>query len=52
MKAEKVEERRRKKEREEKEAAKMEWGKGIVQRGEKEEAERRLEEERGRDVAR
>jgi pre-mRNA-splicing factor CWC26 len=52
MKAEKAEERRRKKEREEKEAAKMEWGKGIVQRGEREEAARRLEEEKGRDVAR
>lgn len=51
LKAEKAEERRRKKERDEREAKKLEWGKGVVQRGEKEELKRREKEEAGRDLA-
>jgi pre-mRNA-splicing factor CWC26 len=51
MKAEKAEERRRKKERDEREAKKLEWGKGVVQRGEKEDLKRREREELGRDLA-
>ncbi len=42
MAAERAEAARRKREREEKEAAKMEWGKGLVQR---DEAEKRRKEQ-------
>lgn len=52
MKKEKAEERRRKKEADEREARKLEWGKGVVQRGEKDELARREKEEAGRDLAR
>lgn len=41
-----------KREQDEKEAAKMEWGKGVVQRGEKEARARKEKEEAGRDLAR
>ena len=44
MKVEKAEVARKKREREEREAQKMEWGKGLVQRGDAE--KRRREEER------
>lgn len=52
LKRERAEERRRKKEADEREAKKLEWGKGLVQRADKEAAKRREEEERGRDIAR
>ena len=52
MKAERAAEKRRRKEADEKEAAKMEWGKGVVQRGEKEAQARREADERNRDLAR
>lgn len=52
MKSVRAEERRLKREQDEKEAAKMEWGKGVVQRGEKEARARKEKEEAGRDLAR
>lgn len=51
-KAERAAEAREKRIREEKDAEKMEWGKGIVQRGEEERVKRELELERTRDLAR
>ncbi|TDL16812.1 hypothetical protein BD410DRAFT_816629 [Rickenella mellea] len=50
-KAERAEAARLKREREAKEAEKMEWGKGIVQRGEEERKRAQLEKERKRDLA-
>ena len=52
MKAEKAEAARRKREAEEKEAMKMEWGKGLVQREEKERERSMMEKERGKGFAR
>lgn len=52
MKAEKAEAARRKREAEEKEAKKMEWGKGVVQREEKERERATMEKERHRGFAR
>jgi pre-mRNA-splicing factor CWC26 len=52
MKAEKAEAARRKREAEEKEARKMEWGKGVVQREEKERERALMEKERDRGFAR
>ena len=52
MKAEKAEAARRKREAEEKEAKKMEWGKGVVQREEKERERALMEKERHRGFAR
>ena len=52
MKAEKAEAARRKREAEEKEAKKMEWGKGHVQREEKERERALMEKERERGFAR
>ena len=42
---------RKKREREEREAAKMEWGKGLVQRDEEERKKKQLEAEKKRDLA-
>ncbi|THH07125.1 hypothetical protein EW146_g9414 [Bondarzewia mesenterica] len=50
--AEKAEAARRKREKEERDAKKMEWGKGLVQREEEEEQKKELERQRTRDVAR
>ena len=50
-KAERAEAARRKREREELEARKMEWGKGLVQREEEERRRTQLEKERKRDLA-
>ncbi|KAI8636975.1 Pre-mRNA-splicing factor of RES complex-domain-containing protein [Parasitella parasitica] len=47
-----AEEARRRKEQIEKEARKMEWGKGLVQRREAEDERRRLEEEKHKPMAR
>lgn len=52
MKAEKAEAARRKREAEEKEAQKLEWGKGIVQREEKERERALMEKERNKGFAR
>lgn len=52
MKAEKAEAARRKREAEEKEAKKMEWGKGLIQREEKERERALMEKERHRGFAR
>ena len=52
MKAEKAEAARRKREAEEKEAKKMEWGKGLAQREEKERERAMMERERGKGFAR
>ncbi|KAF6755475.1 pre-mRNA-splicing factor CWC26 [Ephemerocybe angulata] len=52
MKAAKAEAARLKREREEKEAQKMEWGKGLVQRDEKEERRKEMEKNRSRKFAR
>ncbi|KAF9648373.1 hypothetical protein BDM02DRAFT_3115555 [Thelephora ganbajun] len=52
MKAEKAEAARRKREAEEKEAEKMEWGKGMVQREEKERERATMEKERHKGFAR
>jgi pre-mRNA-splicing factor CWC26 len=51
-KAEKAEAARKKREREEKEAQKMEWGKGVVQREDAERQKRELEAMSRRDFAR
>ncbi|KAG6899547.1 hypothetical protein C0993_009279 [Termitomyces sp. T159_Od127] len=51
-KAARAEAARLKREREEKEAQKMEWGKGLVQREEKERERLELEKQRGRKFAR
>jgi pre-mRNA-splicing factor CWC26 len=51
-KAERAEAARKKREREEKEAAKMEWGKGLVQREEEQERKRELEKNRGKTFSR
>lgn len=51
-KAERAAAARERRAREEKEARKMEWGKGHVQREEKELERRKLEKEKGRDLAR
>ncbi|KAJ7502911.1 Pre-mRNA-splicing factor of RES complex-domain-containing protein [Mycena galericulata] len=51
-KAARAEATRLKREREEKEAQKMEWGKGLVQRDEAEKRKRELEEQRGKKFAR
>jgi pre-mRNA-splicing factor CWC26 len=51
-KAERAEAARLKREREEKEAAKMEWGKGIVQKDEEERKRAELALESTRDLAR
>jgi len=52
MKAEKAEAARRKREAEEKEAKKMEWGKGLAQREEKERERAVMEKERHKGFAR
>lgn len=52
MKAEKAEAARRKREAEEKEARKMEWGKGLAQREEKERERVTMEKERHKGFAR
>ena len=52
MKAEKAEAARRKREAEEKEAKKMEWGKGLTQREEKERERAMMEKERHKGFAR
>ena len=52
MKAEKAEAARRKREAEEKEARKMEWGKGLTQREEKERERAMMEKERHKGFAR
>ena len=52
MKAEKAEAARRKREAEEKEAKKMEWGKGVAQREEKERERVMMEKERYKEFAR
>ncbi|KAF9788526.1 Pre-mRNA-splicing factor of RES complex-domain-containing protein [Thelephora terrestris] len=52
MKAEMAEAARRKREAEEKEAKKMEWGKGLVQREEKEQERTLMEKERHKGFAR
>jgi pre-mRNA-splicing factor CWC26 len=52
MKAERAEAARKKREREEKEAAKMEWGKGLVQREEAEDHKKQMEKMKTRDFAR
>ena len=52
MKAEKAEAARRKREAEEKEAKKMEWGKGLAQREEKERERALMEKERHKGFAR
>jgi pre-mRNA-splicing factor CWC26 len=52
MKAEMAEAARRKREAEEKEAKKMEWGKGLVQREEKEQERALMEKERHKGFAR
>ncbi|KAF4571223.1 Pre-mRNA-splicing factor cwc26 [Pleurotus pulmonarius] len=51
-KAERAEAARLKREREEREAKKMEWGKGLVQRDEQEKRRKELENQRGKDFAR
>ena len=51
-KAERAAEARARRIREEKEASKMEWGKGVVQRGEQERRRKELELEKTRDLAR
>ncbi|KAF9004007.1 Pre-mRNA-splicing factor of RES complex-domain-containing protein [Cyathus striatus] len=51
-KAAKAEAARLKREREEKEAKKMEWGKGLVQREEQEKRKQELEKQRGKAFAR
>lgn len=51
-KIKRAEETRRRKEQIEKEARKMEWGKGLVQRREAEDERRRLEEEKHKPMAR
>ena len=51
-KAEKAEQKRRQRQELEKEIAKMEWGKGIVQREEKERRQRELEEMAAKPMAR
>lgn len=51
-KMKRAEEARRRKEQIEKEARKMEWGKGLVQRREAEDERRRLEEEKHKPMAR
>ncbi|KAL7311295.1 Pre-mRNA-splicing factor cwc26 [Mucor circinelloides] len=51
-KVKRAEEARRRKEQIEKEARKMEWGKGLVQRREAEDERRRLEEEKHKPMAR
>ncbi|TFK40419.1 Pre-mRNA-splicing factor of RES complex-domain-containing protein [Crucibulum laeve] len=51
-KAARAEAARLKREREEKEAQKMEWGKGLVQREEREKQRQELERQRGRTFAR
>lgn len=51
-KIKRAEETRRRKEQIEKEARKMEWGKGLVQRKEAEDERRRLEEEKHKPMAR
>ncbi|THH06323.1 hypothetical protein EW145_g4165 [Phellinidium pouzarii] len=50
-KAERAEAARKKREREELEARKMEWGKGVVQRGEEVRRREQLEREKKRDLA-
>ena len=50
-KAERAEAARKKREREELEAKKMEWGKGLVQRDEEEKRKERLEREKNKDLA-
>ncbi|KAH8109377.1 Pre-mRNA-splicing factor of RES complex-domain-containing protein [Phellopilus nigrolimitatus] len=50
-KAERVEAARKKREREEREAQKMEWGKGLVQREDEVRRRAQLEQERKRDLA-
>ena len=52
MKAEKAEAARRKREAEEKEAKKMEWGKGLIQREEKERKRELMEKEKHKGFAR
>ena len=52
MKAEKAEAARRKREAEEKEAKKLEWGKGLAQREEKEQERAMMEKERHKGFAR
>lgn len=52
MKAERAEAARKKREREEKDAQKMEWGKGLVQRDEVEKRKAEMEKLRGKDFAR
>ncbi|KAI0322874.1 Pre-mRNA-splicing factor of RES complex-domain-containing protein [Amylostereum chailletii] len=52
MKAERVEAARKKREREEKEAQKMEWGKGLVQRDQEEERKKKEASLRGKDFVR
>ncbi|KAJ8692533.1 Pre-mRNA-splicing factor cwc26 [Pleurotus ostreatus] len=51
-KAERAEAARLKREREEREAKKMEWGKGLVQRDEQEKRRKELENQRGKEFAR
>ncbi|KZS93917.1 hypothetical protein SISNIDRAFT_478354 [Sistotremastrum niveocremeum HHB9708] len=51
-KAERAEAARKKRENEEKEAQKMQWGKGLVQREDEEKRRRELELEKTRDIAR
>lgn len=52
MKAERAEAARKKREREAKEAERMEWGKGLVQREEAEKQKKQLETMKNRDFAR
>ncbi|KAI9272031.1 Pre-mRNA-splicing factor of RES complex-domain-containing protein [Sporodiniella umbellata] len=52
IKLKKAEEARKRKEKVEKEARRMEWGKGLVQRKAAEEEKRRLEEEKDKPMAR
>jgi pre-mRNA-splicing factor CWC26 len=51
-KAARAEAARKKREREEKEASMMEWGKGLVQREEKEKMKQELEKQKGKPFSR